>query len=164
MAFHLFERAVVAGRSVIRPTGNKISLAGYSLFYKAWLAHESPLDTGWRITADELIQIQTDRAHTCTTRCVVSDFDPKAIWRIGLVELLDIFAFTWSDGNGAPSWTPIMLRLRDIFYKEYIPPIDQAGKTSVLSELPEPEPNCPDFVEFLYLNGPSYGWTWERAV
>ena len=162
MAFHLFEQSVVSGRTVIRPTGSKFSLAGCNLIYKAWLAHGRPLDNGWRITADELIQILTDRAHNCTTRRLVIDFDPKATWRIGILELLDVYAFTWSDGNGAPSWTPIMLRLRDIFYKEYNPPIGQAGKSAVLSELPEPEPNCPDFVEFLYLNGPSYGWTWGK--
>jgi hypothetical protein len=46
MAFHLFERAVVSGRSVIRPIGNKISLAGYNLFHKAWPAYGRTVDSG----------------------------------------------------------------------------------------------------------------------
>jgi len=109
---------------------------------------------------DEFIRLHTNHTDDHTTMRLIIDFDPNATWRIGLIELLDVYAFTWSDGNGGPAWTPIMLRLRDVLYEEYDPPIDQAKKAAVLAELPEPEPNSSDFVEFLYLNGPSYGWNW----
>ena len=162
MAFLLFERDVVGGRSMIHPTGTGFSLGGYNLIYRSWLAHGSPVDTGWRTTSDELIQILTDQVHSYANRRLIIDFDPNATWRIGLIELLDVYAYTWSDGNGGPSWTPLMLRLRDVHYEEYDSPIDQAQKTEILCDLPEPALDSPDFVEFLYLNGPAYGWNWGK--
>lgn len=162
MAFLLFERKVVNGRSVIHPTGGTFSLAGYNLLYKAWRAKGNPVDKGWHDTADELIQLHTNREHNCTTRCLVIDFDPNATWRIGLIELLDVYAFTWGDGNGGPSWTPLMLRCRNVYYEEYDTPIDQTRKAEILSNLPEQACDSPDFVQFLYLNGPPYGWKWGK--
>jgi hypothetical protein len=162
MAFLLFERTVVDGRPVIRPTGSTFSLGGYNLIYQAWQAHGSPVDMGWHATADELIQLQTNQVHDYTTRRLVIDFDPTTTRRIGLIELLDVYAYTWGDGNGGPSWTPIMLKLRDVYYAEYDPPINQARKAAILADLAEPAPDSPDFVEFLYLNGPGYGWNWGK--
>ncbi|MFZ4440241.1 MAG: hypothetical protein ACOYOS_17585 [Syntrophales bacterium] len=162
MAFLLFERALVDGRPVINPTKNTFSLAGYNLIYRAWLAHGSPVDEGWHVTADELIQLHSDGAHDYSSRCLVIDFDPTSTRRIGLIELLDVYAFTWSDGNGGPSWTPLMLRLRDVHYEEYDPPIDQNRKAEILSNLPEQAPDSRDFVEFLYINGPLYSWNWGK--
>ena len=162
MAFLLLERDVIGGRAIIRPTGTKFSLGGYNLIYQSWLAYGSPVDTGWHTTANELIQILTDQAHSYTTRRLIIDFDPNATWRIGLIELLDVYAYTWGDGNGGPSWTPLMLRLRDVHYEEYDSPIDQAQKAGILSNLTESATDSPDFVEFLYLNGPAYGWNWGK--
>jgi hypothetical protein len=165
MAFLLFERTVVDGRPVISPTGSTYSLAGYNLLYKAWLAHKSPLDRGWHTTADKLIQLHTKCAHNYTTRRLIIDFHPNSNWRIGLVELLDVYACTWSDGKGQPSWTPLMLRLRDVFYEEYYPPnkIDQARKAEILSNLPEQASDSPDFVDFLCLGGPLHSWKLEKS-
>ena len=162
MAFLLFERTVVGGRPVIQPTGSTVKLAGYNLLYKAWEIHGRPVDKGWHATADELIRLHTNGAHDYATRRLIIDFDPNATWRIGIIELLDVHAYTWSDGNGGPSWTPLMLRLRDVHYEEYDPPIDQIKKAEILSNLPEQASDNPDFVEFLYLNGPSYGWNWGK--
>jgi hypothetical protein len=162
MAFLLFEREVVGVRPMIRPTGTQFSLGGYNLIYQSWLAHGSPVDNGWHATAEELIQILTEQAQNYSTRRLIIDFDPNATWRIGLIELLDVYAYTWSDGNGGPSWTPLMLRLRDVHYEEYDPPIDQARKAEIFSDLKEPGLDSPDFVEFLYLNGPAYGWKWGK--
>ncbi len=162
MGFLLFEKNIFDGKAIIRPTGTTFSLGGYNLIYRSWLAHESPVDRGWHATANELIKILTDQVYNYETRRLIIDFDPKATWRIGLVELLDVYAYTWGDGSGGPSWTPLMLRLRDVVYKEYDSPIDQAQKAQVLSELGEPDFDCEDFVEFLYLNGPAYGWNWGK--
>lgn len=163
MAFLLFERTVVGNRSVIMPTGSTFSLAGYNLIFKAWQALGSPLNKGWHITADELIQLHTDHDHNYSTRRLIIDFDPNATWRIGLIELLDVYAYTWDDGKNGPSWTPLMLRFRDIYYEEYNSPFDQAKKAIILSDLTEPVTGSPDFIEFLYLNGPSYGWNWGKS-
>ena len=132
------------------------------MIYKAWEKHGNPINTGWHVSADELIGLHTNDRHDSTTRRLIIDFDPQATWRIGLIELLDIYAYTWGDGNGGPSWTPLMLRLRDILYEEYDPPLDQPQKAAILDNLPEPSPDIPDFVEFLYLNGPRYGWNWGK--
>jgi len=56
----------------------------------------------------------------------------------------------------------MLFRLRDVHYKEYDPPIDQGSKAAILSDLPEPDSDDPEFVEFLYLNGPAYGWNWGK--
>ena len=55
-----------------------------------------------------------------------------------------------------------MLRLTDVFYDEYDPPLDNLQKDEILNGLPEPKPDAPDFVEFLYLQGPDRGWNWGR--
>jgi hypothetical protein len=163
MAFLLFERTVADGRSIINPTGSTFSLAGYNLLFHSWHAKGMPVGEGWHVTADELIELHTKSVHNCSTRCLIIDFDPNATWRIGLVELLDVYAYTWGDGNGGPSWTPLMLRCRDVFYEEYDTPIDSAGKAAILSNVPEQASDKPDFVEFLYLNGPPFGWNWGKS-
>lgn len=162
MAFLIFERVVLNGKSIIRPTGETFRLAGYNLIYQSWERRGKPVDKGWHITAAELIDIQTGGQHSYSTRRLVIDFDPKGTWRIGLIELLDVYAYTWGDGEGGPSWTPLMLKFRDVYYEEYDTPISQARKESILSEIPEPHSNSPDFVEFLYINGPSSGWNWGK--
>ena len=162
MAFLLFERLTEAGKSVIRPTGETFSLGGYNLIFQAWQHKGSPTDTGWHITADELIRLRTGNAFSYEERRLVIDFDPTADWRIGLIELLDVYAFTWGDGNGGASWTPLMLRMRDVFYGELDPPLTPGHKQSMLASLPEPADDSSDFVEFLYLNGPTHGWNWGK--
>lgn len=162
MAFLLFERMYNGGDSVIRPTGARYSLGGYNLIYQAWQQKGSPTDAGWHVTADELIRLQTGNVNSYADRRLVIDFDPKATWRIGLIELLDIYAFTWGDGQNGPSWTPLMLRMRDVLYEEYDQPLTPSQKDSILARLPEPADDGLDFVEFLYLNGPNYGWNWGK--
>lgn len=158
MAFLLFERTVAG--AALRPTGASSCLAGHNLLYQEWLAHGFPVDAGWHASTDPLFRILTDGAHDTLSRRLVIDFDPNATWRVGLVELLNVYAYTWGDGQDRPSWTPLMLRLRDVHYEEFDPPIDQARKAVILADLPEPAPDAPDFVEFLYLNGPDRGWNW----
>jgi len=167
MAFLIFERDVKDGHPIIRPTGETFSLAGYNLIYKIWRQKGCPIDTGWHVTADELIRLETNNAHSNANRRLVIDFDPRSTWRIGLVELLDIYAFTWGGGMNDPSepaWTPMMLRMRDVHYREFEPPttITPSQKQSMIENLPESSFGSSDFMEFLYLNGPRNGWNWGR--
>ena len=168
MAFLEFECFQDEGERLIRPTGNNFCLAGYNLIYRAWQRQGEPLDTGWHVSRDALIRIHSDGDHDSTLRRLVIDFDPRATRRIGLIELLDVYAYTWSDGNGRPAWTPLMLRLRDVFYQEYNQPLNGLQRDGILARLPEPpEPRlgADDFVEFLYLTGyASNGcrWNWGR--
>ena len=162
MAFLVFERSFIGDKHVLCPTGETFRLGGYNLIFQAWQKLGNPLDAGWHVSADDLVRFQTDGMHDSSSRRLIIDFDPNAKWRIGLIELLDIYAFTWSDGNGGPAWTPLMLRLRDVHYEEFDPPIDTVCKAEILRELPEPSSDTSDFVEFLYLNGPMYGWNWGK--
>jgi len=138
------------------PPGGGFHRAGYHLFYRAWQGLGSPVDSGWHVSADELIKLHTNGVESAATRALLIDFDPKAQWRIGIIELLDIYIYTYGYGKEEPNWSPMMLRLRDIFYEEYDPKFDQTKKDAILANLPDP-PNSNDFVEFLYLNGP-WGW------
>jgi hypothetical protein len=160
MAFLIFERLAIGAEGILRPTSETYKLGGYNLIYEAWQQKGRPIDTGWHVTADELIRLHSGGAHRHEDRRLIIDFDPNATWRIGLVELLEIRAFTWGDGKGNPSWTPLMLRMQDVFYEEYDVPITPAQKVDILASLPEPESGASDFIEFLYLNGPEYGWNW----
>jgi len=160
MAFMIFERRQLDGTIVLCPTKESFSLAGYNLLHAAWTNRGSPIETGWHVSADELIKLQYDGVHDSNTRRFVIDFDPKTTRRIGLIELLDVYAFTWGNDSGGPGWTPLMLRFRDLFYEEYDPHINEARKAEIISCLEEPKESTPDCVEFLYLNGPQFGWNW----
>lgn len=152
MAFLLYARSAAG----LTPTGEGFSLAGYNLIHAAWVQHGRPVDCGWHMTADELIRLRTGGAETISTRALLIDFDPSARWRIGVIEILDIYAYTYGEGEGQPVWSPLMLRLRDILYEEFDPEIDDAQREKILGNLPDPAANL-DFVEFLYLTGP-WGW------
>jgi hypothetical protein len=160
MAFMIFDRKDVNGKSVLCATQESFSLAGYNLLHAAWTKLGSPIERGWHVTADELVQLHFEGEQNSKTKRLVVDFDPNTKRRIGLIELLDIYAFTWGDGSQGPEWTPLMLRFRDLFYEEYDPYVDETRKAEILSCIPEPESSTPDFVEFLYLNGPKHGWNW----
>ncbi len=78
MAFLIFERVIENGSPILRPTGESFSLAGYNLIYQAWEKHGRPIDQGWHVTADELIQLQSKEQYAHDVRRLVIDFDPKA--------------------------------------------------------------------------------------
>ena len=137
MAFLEFECFQTEGERLLRPTGNKFSLAGYQLIYQAWTRRGQPLDTGWHVSEEELIQIHSAGTHDSATRRLVIDFHPNATWRIGLVELLDIYAYTSSNEDGLQ-------------------------KKEILERLPDPDPDAADIVEFLYLKGHDGGWNWGK--
>ena len=160
MAFLIFECTDGSkGSVVLRPTGESFCLAGYNLIYQAWEKCGQPLDQGWHMSADDLIRIHSNGLQTYDTRRMVIDFHPKARWRIGLIELLDVYAYTWGNDSGKAAWTPLMMRLRDVHYEEYDHEITDQKKSEIMQQLRERD-DAPDFVEFLYLNGSKKGWTW----
>jgi hypothetical protein len=160
MAFIIFDRKQLDGNAVLCPTEEPFKLAGYNLLHAAWTKRGSPIEVGWHVSAEELIKLHYDGAHDSISKRFVIDFDPNTTRRIGLIELLDVYAFTWGNGSKGPEWTPLMLRFRDLFYEEYEPQIDEIRKAEIISCVEEPQESAPDFVEFLYLNGPRFGWKW----
>lgn len=146
-------------------------LGGHHLIYKAWQGLGCPTDEGWHVSADELIKLHTQAAESYATRRLIIDFDPGARHRIGLVELLDIYAYTYGTGpSHQPSWTPLMLRLRDVLYCEPgqgAPEISPEKKAHIVSDISEPTDDK-DFLSFLYLNGdatrlPRLRWNWGKS-
>ena len=143
-------------------TGEYFSLAGYNLIYQLWEKHGKPTDQGWHITADDLIKEYTEGSGSIETHSFLIDFHPNARTRIGIIELLDIYAYTYSgETEKDAGWTPMMLRLRDVLYEKYENEISDVEKEAKLKKLKNPN-NKEDIIEFLYLNGPDKGWNWGR--
>jgi hypothetical protein len=154
----VFDRREDHARAVLYPTNNTFSLAGHNLLYAAWLNRGRPLNAGWHVPAAELISLHFNGARDSSTQRLIVDFHPSSKDRIGLIELLDVYAFTYGDDPEEPAWTPLMLRFRDLFYKEYGTPFDDSFKAKEIAEIDEPRTDTPDFVEFLYLKGRSWNW------
>ena len=157
MAFLVFERFHDgAGQTMLRPTGRRFHLAGHNLIYHAWNNHGQPVNQGWHVSANGLISIHSGGCQTYATRRLIIDDKPNSGRRIGLVELLDVYAYTWGDNAGNAIWTPLMLRMRDVYYRRYDPEITRQERRAIMGQLqvPEPDNNAPDVVTFLYLQGP----------
>ena len=157
MAFLEFERFTENGKRFVRNSGQEFSLAGYNLLYKAWESKGRPINDGWHVSDNELVLIHSDGQHDNSSRLLAIDWNPHSKKEIGLVELLDVYGFTWGNDDNTALWTPLMLRGRDLHYKSY-KQLSNSRKAEILSKLPEPRSDTTDFVEFLYLKG--HGWNW----
>jgi len=141
-------------------TGKHFSLAGYNLIYRLWEKAGRPINQGWHMSADDLIQEHTGGKGTIDTHALLVNFHPGAKTRIELIEILDIYAYTYpGETQDTAGWKPMMLRLRDVFYEEYKHEISREEKTEKLKRLKAPVSD-EDFIEFLYLNGDDKGWNW----
>jgi hypothetical protein len=158
MAFLFYRR----NNGFLKNTGETFKLAGYNLIFQLWQTKGKPTDQGWHITADDLIRLYSGGTATHDTGALIIDFDPTSKWRIGLVELLDIYLYTYRGSSKDTSgWSPMMLCLKDILYEEYDHMIKPDEKDGRITELTEPQ-NSENSVEFLYLNGSDKGWNWGR--
>jgi len=162
MAFLLFERRIQGHTGVLVATQEKYQLGGYGLIHQAWKKRGKPVNEGWRVGADELIRLRTEGQHSYESRRLVIDFDPKSDSRIGLIEILDVFAYTYGTEMTAQAlWTPMMLRLRDVFYEDYAEKITPETKQKIIAEIAE-DSDAKESIEFLYLLGDNMGWKWGR--
>lgn len=158
MAFMFYDRK---NGSLIQ-TGKCFSLAGYNLIYSLWEKRGRPTDQGWHMTEDDLIREYTQDKGNIQTNALLIDFHPNARIRIGIIELLDIYAYTYSGATEKEAeWTPMMLRLRDVLYEEYEQEISGKEKEEKIKIIKNPISDD-DFVEFLYMNGSDKGWNWGR--
>ncbi len=161
MSFLVFEEFEDGGTPALRPTGQTFSLAGYNLLYRAWERLGRPIDRGWHVSRTELLDLHFGSGvHPPDARLII-DFHPSATGRIGLVEPMDIYAWTFGTETGQVAWTPLMLRLRDVFYEEYEDALTPDARRTALERIPTDWP-ASESVEFLYLNGDARGWNWGR--
>ena len=160
MAFLIYRVIKKEKIESLENTGKTFKLAGYNLIHKLWVKRGKPTNQGWHVSADELIREFSSGNETYENLRFVIDSHPSAKWRIGLIELLDIYVYTWqgSQKNQA-SWSPMMLRFRDVMYEEFENEITENEKMTKISLIDSPA-DSDDFVEFLYLNGDDKSWDW----
>ena len=156
MAFLVYNKQ----NGMLIATGETFSLAGYNLIYRLWEKRGKPTEQGWHVSANDLIKIHTKDKESYKTRRLLIDFHPNAKWRIGIIELLDIYVYTYPGAKRDDAgWSPMMLRFRDVMYEEFENEITKKDKEIKINKIQEPDYQ-EDFVEFLYLNGTDKGWNW----
>jgi len=162
MAFLIYKRKVVRGKDSLLFTGEHFSLAGYNLIYNCWHNQNKPMHKGWHISQDELIAERTKNKINSDTIRLIIDFDPYSSARIGLIELMDIYAYTFGDSStNEVSWTLLMLKIRNVRYKEGLSKYSQT-RIQQLKKSFTPKYGDPS-IEFLYLNGSEKGWNWGKS-
>jgi len=146
-------------KNCLIPCGTQYKLAGKNLIFKLWEKAGCPLNSGWHMSANDLIGAQTSGAGSGDSHSLLVDFDPNSKARIGILRILDIYAYTYGK-EGKAVWNPIMIRLEDVFYKEYENQISEIERKEVMQAIPIPKSEK-ESIEFLYLN-PANGWRWGR--
>ena len=130
--------------------------------YDLWQKRNKPMDVGWHISANDFIAEYSKGEDGFETADMLVDYHPSAKWRIGLIELLDIYVFTYSrKEKGQANWSPMMLRFRDALDEEYEEDFSEDFKRQKVKEFPDPQSDK-DLIEFLYLNGCDTGWNWGK--
>lgn len=162
MTFHIYSIQQEQYPHTLINTGNGFSIAGNNLLRKAWISRGSPVNTGWNVSADELIQILTDGKESYNTLRLIIDYYPSNMERIPLIEVLEVFVFNWGTLNPlCVEWTPLMFLMRDVwdFWSEKV--LNPEERDKIKSKIVSP-PYSDEFVEFLYLKGDEGGWNWGR--
>ena len=156
MAFLYYQRA----NGELKKTSQSFSLAGYNLIYQLWELKGKPTDQGWHVTANDLIKQHSNGKDSHSSAAMLVDFDPNSKWRIGIIELLDVYIYTYSGVTKEESgWSPMMLRFKDVMYEEYDDELSDDKKNKIITLIKDPQSE-EDFVEFLYLNGSDKWWNW----
>jgi hypothetical protein len=158
MAFMLFKKEFGDDGTHYVNAHQHYKLAGYNLLYKLWEKRSKPVQSGWSVTADDLLK-EHGNGFSSDDFTLVIDFDPNSQQRIGLVEIESIHVFTYGDNNSV-FWSPMMLELRDVYYEEFDEPLLPGKKSNILDRLPSLAPSRDKIVEFLYLQGAA--WSWGR--
>jgi len=160
MTFHIYRRELRNERVILTLTDEEFRLAGNNLIHRAWVQRGKPVLEGWRISADELIRMFSGDAESYASRRMIIDYHPSNRSRIPLVEIQEIFLFNWpGETQGSVSWTPMMLRIRDVSDERSAFPMSPDQRRNAMATL-EIETYGTEFVEFLYLRGDDGGWNW----
>ena len=139
--------------------GEKYMLAGHRLIYTIWQSKNKPVNQGWHISVDELIKAHTNGKESDKTMSFLIDYNPNSKREIGIVELLDIYLYTYASKSGEVWWSPVMLRLRRILHETSstdFPP-DEIERVKKTMNIPKEDR---EIVEFLYINGDKDHWNW----
>lgn len=133
----------------------EVPIYGKNVIYKLWVQQEEPIDVGWHVTSYNLLNALTEGAGTYDSHRLIIDIEPKSKKGINLVEILDIYGYTFKNG-----YIILMLRLREILYCEFDTEktqkeVDDMKKKFYIKN-PKNDP-AEDIFEFIYLKGDK-GW------
>lgn len=167
MPFYLYERSQQVGRACFRRP-KKIALGGQQAIYQLWLRRERQGE-GWEVSADELIQQVTGDINAGRqTHGIIIDLVPSSKSSIIFLELLHVWLYTYKKPDSEEvEWTPLMLKLRDVYAREERHDLPAGEKEKAVSSFvaaPNEDPRYADeSFEFLYLQGHAKGWNWGRV-
>jgi hypothetical protein len=158
MAFLIFKKQSSGAGVCYSDARQHYKLGGKSgLIYRLWDKKNRPVECGWSVTANDLLQ-EHGSEYSHDGYALVIDFHPEAKDRIGLVEIEAIHVYTYGSSDGA-YWSPMMLELRDVYYDEdFDQPITPEQKQEILERC-ELSSTRKKIIEFLYLQG---NWNWGR--
>jgi hypothetical protein len=162
MTFHIYNVQADQNPHTLVNTGHEFSLAGENLLREAWRVRNCPVNVGWKVGADELVRILSRGSETYASCRLIIDYHPSNMDRIPLIEILEIFAFSW--GTQQPTvidWTPLMFRMRDVWDHWSETTMIPTERDRLKARIVDP-PYGDEFVEFLYLQGDDGSWNWGR--
>lgn len=163
MSFLLYKMNSVNG--TLEATGRDFQLAGNNIIKKLWEEKGRPLDKGWQITAKDIIRAAPSLSADTDNLHPVSDYHPNADNRIGIVEICDIYLYTFSQDENLqePEWTPMMLKLRTLYYEKFDTDLSSeeiAAKKQSIKLPPNYDTPTDDSwtFTFLYVKGSSWNF------
>ena len=138
----------------------KINLAGYNAVFKLWEKKGKPLERGWNITKEELIEYALGKEGEVDMHSALIEITPSRKNEINLLEVLDIYLYTYREKKTEKAgWSNLMLRLGEIFGTDLESEEDKARLTKEFPFKRWPEENV---YTFLYLKGEEGSWNWSR--
>ena len=143
-----------------------VMLAGNNAFKRCWELKGKPINQGWHSSLDEIVSILTDKKGDSHSHRLIIDFDPTANWRIALIEIVTLYAYTYGNQEtGEVWWTPIMLELQDVWVDEELDSkLDKEEKNKNQKQFRiQYREDIETSVEFIYLKGDNGGWTFGRV-
>lgn len=149
MTFHVYKKdngkLVNIGEEFALPT----------LLHQLWEKRAKPTNQGWHVSADDLIKEETGGKESIDSRSLIIDWDPNSQKHVALIELVDIYIYTYPVlDSGEAEWSVMMLRLRDVMDEPvYSEKAEKEKGEKIAAFVPEYEE---EIFEFLYLNG----WRW----
>lgn len=128
---------------------------------KIWNAVGSPINSGWHVTRDKIIEVLMGEEYDSSSYIFLIDLKPNPDHEIVILELLDVWGYTYGNSeNSVVYWSPIMLKMQSIYYAE--PPHSKEKKNKILKCFTENREEK-EIFEFLYLQGDSGNWNWGQT-
>lgn len=157
MPFYLYRRFQENSKEFLEKQ-RQIKLAGHNMKC-LWRKKGKPINAGWHISLDDIIQENISEGNDARDHTVIIDLDPSSRKIITLLELSDIYAFTYGQ-NSVVSWTVLMLKLKEIFAHSD-KNLTSKKREQIIHKIQNPADNEKSAAtEFLYLQGENRGWNW----